>query len=143
MCLVWNLIPTPSIQIFLLSIHVLRQHFAIEVGDCVEEFTDFKPGPFKPSRILPQKHLMMLISQQIELLIPIAHIPVLIEIGIGSSLVVNLKAGVLIDIIVIFDVVPSSNLTQILFVQEQGHQQDDVGQDPEEDSYVSRITRRA
>ena len=110
---VWMVLPLATVQILLTLVHVLWQHFSVKVGDLVEELLHMVPGLFVPSWLLVNEHLVMLVYKQVHTLVPVARIQVIWS----NALVVNVEAWVLVNVVLGLDIVPGSNLGQILLVK--------------------------
>lgn len=115
-------LPLPTIEVLLPPIHVLRQHFPVEVADGIEESLDAVPGLLIPGALLVDENLVVLVREEVELLVLVTYIKPIV----GDIPLVELEGRILVDVVLCLHVVPGTNLRQVLLVQKQGHQEENV-----------------
>lgn len=128
-----------AIDVLLPTVHVLWKHFSIEVGDAIEESLGVVPGFLIPSTLIIYEYLLLHICKQVCSLVACSHI----DVFVVQVLRIQLEAWIFVNVVVGLDVVPSTNFGQILLVEQQNHQEKDVGNDPVENSHVSWVARRS
>lgn len=116
---VWMFSSLSAIDIFLSPMHILWQHLAIEIGNLVEEPLDIVPSFLIPSALLVHEDLLMHICEQICSFISGSHVGIFVV----HVLRVQLEAGIFVNVIFIFDIVPCSNFWEILLMEKQDHQE--------------------
>jgi hypothetical protein len=133
---VWMFTSLSAIHVLLPSVHILRQHSAIEIGDSIEELLRVIPSLLVPSALLIYKDLMMHICEQICSLIAGSHVGIFVV----DLLAIQLKAWIFVNIVVVLDVIPCTNFGKILLMQKQNHQEKNVSNYTIENSHIPWIT---
>ena len=133
---VWMFTSLSAIHVLLPPVHILRQHFAIEIRDSIEELLCVIPSFLVPGALLIYKDLVMHVCEQICSLIAGSHV----SIFVVDLLAVQLEAWIFVYIVIVLDVIPCTNFGKILLMQKQNHQEKNVSNYTIENSHIPGIT---
>ena len=133
---VWMFTSLSAIHVLLPPVHILRQHFAIEIRDSIEELLCVIPSFLVPGALLIYKDLVMHVCEQICSLIAGSHV----SIFVVDLLAVQLEAWIFVYIVIVLDVIPCTNFGKILLMQKQNHQEKNVSNYTIENSHIPWIT---